>query len=74
MSSHIRIIINENGILYIERAGVLQEQNCPFNAMHCGDHCPLFGEPERYDRQPDNIGLCHGRVLVGVITDERPRL
>jgi len=44
----MRIQINENGRLLLERAGWLKTQYCPkqAEAISCGDWCPLFGEPE----------------------------
>jgi hypothetical protein len=55
--------IDENGWLWIERAGKLKKQLCPFSnggdweascgdwcpwEASCGDWCPMFGDPYRY--------------------------
>jgi hypothetical protein len=45
-------MIDKNGFLHIERAGVMNKQSCPFTqvtsyerqSFQCGDWCPLFGE------------------------------
>jgi hypothetical protein len=50
-------MLNEKGLLGIERAGTTAPQGCPFQphaddqfpgygATLCGDWCPHFGEPE----------------------------
>lgn len=50
-------MLNEKGLLGIERAGTTAPQGCPFQphtddqfpgygAILCGDWCPHFGEPE----------------------------
>ena len=44
--------INNEGKLYIERAGVMKQQLCPNSFSEavpymCGDWCPMFGEPSR---------------------------
>ena len=46
----MKIKINREGLLWIERKGVMKEQICPYcsSAMvraKCGDWCPLFEEP-----------------------------
>lgn len=40
--------IDENGFLYIERAGKTKKTLCPYDGecAPCGDWCPLFSEPE----------------------------
>ena len=69
----MKIKIDADGILWIERAGVLKEQFCPFDpgdgddkCVMCGDWCPLFGEP--FD---GGLTICQGRTLRGEIADER---
>ena len=44
----MKIQIDENGWLLLERAGGLKNQYCPKQPedSYCGDWCPLFGEPE----------------------------
>jgi hypothetical protein len=43
----MKIVIGENGLLRLERAGTLKEQVCPFadGDTSCGDWCPHFREP-----------------------------
>ncbi len=48
----MKVKINKEGILEIERNGEFKSQFCPFimtsigDMVNCGDWCPLFGEPE----------------------------
>ena len=43
----LKIVINENGDLVLNRAGKLKIQHCRFGSQqeNCGDDCPLFNEP-----------------------------
>jgi hypothetical protein len=43
----MKIVISRYGLLYLERAGTLKEQVCPFadGETSCGDWCPFFREP-----------------------------
>jgi len=73
--------IEKSGCLQIERAGKLKDQDCPFNseAVRCGDHCPLFGEPEQYldgtngrEHTGWSLKICQDRELrFETFTDER---
>ena len=39
----MKLKIDENGYLYIERAGKMREQVCPYGCGRgCGDWCPHF--------------------------------
>jgi hypothetical protein len=66
----MKIVINEYGLLYLERAGTLKEQFCPFahGQTSCGDWCPHFGEPD-----DDWLVLTCGksREWEGTIEDQR---
>ena len=78
--------INHNGILSIERKGVLQSQRCPFTTQvdeldesrinaGCGDWCPHFGEPTQFIGGNGNwsLELCHKRIINGQFMDERTK-
>ena len=71
----MRIKIDKDGYLEIERAGEMMAQECPFSDGNrdCGDHCPLFGEPDMEEGGSfvGSINLCHNRYLGGEIIDER---
>lgn len=76
----MKIVIDANGWLNIERAGELVAQMCPHddNESACGHWCPHFGEPYRKPdstcttaQMVDKLRLCHGTVLTGSITDFR---
>ncbi len=81
----MKIKIDKDGSLAIERNGVFRWQSCPFTLHHdhpltsplrgfqrdCGDWCPLFGEPDTVMSSNDlQITLCH-TILFGQIIDER---
>ena len=60
----MKIQINKDGILEIERAGEMAKQICPFSHTdgaqdftYCGDLCPLFGEPVEKDGE-FSLSLC----------------
>jgi hypothetical protein len=64
----MKIEINKQGYLNLERAGQMKSQLCPHNFystrlddwVHCGDWCPLFSEPFYTDENRIvHIGLCH---------------
>lgn len=79
--------IDRAGCLYIERAGKVKKQRCPFYGVteefpdpaECGDWCPLFGEPMRetyiddYGKNKSRIvlALCHKTHEFNEFTDER---
>lgn len=62
--------IGKDGVLHIERAGVMKLQWCPQSGGHCGDWCPLFGEPEKHPKYTYLI-LCHRMIEFAEFTDER---
>ena len=72
----MEILINSSGYLMIKRAGIYQEQRCPYSTdKSCGDWCPLFGEPNYFKDEMENINiddlvLCHTE-LTGTIIDKR---
>jgi len=47
----MKIEIDKNGSLSIERKGKMKHCGCPNQQadISCGDWCPLFGEPEPSD-------------------------
>ena len=65
--------IDTAGNLYIERAGILKQQQCPFTApehteenalyMICGDHCPHFSEPFGRAGSSAMLTICQKRML-----------
>lgn len=81
----MKIKIDENGDLCVERKGRFIVAHCPFayDSVCCGHWCPLFGEPEEYYRHRwtgtetikycagHTLTLCHGTVLKGELVDER---
>jgi hypothetical protein len=77
----MKIQIDKDGLLCIERVGQMKAQQCPGmpqEIVYCGDWCPLFGEPD-WDNQGlhrgvDYLTICEGRVLGGDITDKRAPL
>ena len=77
----MRIEIDKDGNLLLERGGRMKGQFCPHDpAMtnSCGDWCPLFREPDICaieDQQVGRveIGLCHCYIQCEVkdFTDKR---
>jgi len=64
-------LINKDGLLKIERAGVVKPQGCPKLADdYCGDWCPLFGEPNLYGGIVF-LKLCEGYWVFDEFIDER---
>ena len=65
--------IDEDGNLYIERAGKMKQQFCPFDVKPCGDWCPLFGEPEaEFGTKSVILHICKDKMLfLDEFTDER---
>lgn len=84
----MKIKIDKDGRLFLDRAGKMTKQWCPYSQSDnsCGDWCPHFGEPEPhevadnpgmwptyYHQDGEQIRLCHGTVIVGEIEDEREK-
>ena len=74
----MKAAINQDGLLSIERAGVLQRQFCPFQAaddlQECGDWCPMFGEPDIWSQNLVSISICNGKVIkLDSLDDRRSR-
>jgi hypothetical protein len=70
--------IDKYGTLYIERAGKMKDQLCPYasecgSPIPCSDTCPLFGEPRPETGTASAIlDLCQGKKLFfDKFTDER---
>ncbi len=65
----MKIKINKDGSLEIERAGRGRKQYCPFvlEAVDCGDWCPLFGEPEIFTKEKFNQDR-DGDTTVNLVT------
>ena len=72
--------IDQYGVLWIERAGKMKEQMCPFDSppdanrtpWSCGDVCPLFGEPWPSNKSKTKwLSLCHTEIKFDSFTDER---
>ena len=64
------VIAKGSGWLFIERAGKMKAQECPFAEdrdvidgirirRNCGDWCPLFGEPKHIE----SVGELTGRKV-----------
>lgn len=73
----MKIIINNQGNLELERHGHMKLQQCPYKSQsiseYCSDCCPLFEEPvyrDGYD-QYSYINICNNKTLCGEIVDER---
>ena len=79
----MKIGLDANGYLYVERNGSIQEKICPYHALGrgCGLWCPHFDREvslkERDDLgllhrecPPNYIGLCHGTVIVERLESE----
>jgi len=56
-------IIEKDGSLWIERAGILVAQLCPLTQNPCNDRCPKFGEPYYSHIMTDNGAWVDGIVL-----------
>ena len=82
----MKIRIDKDGLLQLERAGKMASQSCPHqqgtikHAIACGDWCPLFTEPQKYrddafDDKPMTVSLvlCKNiwEVAIEDFTDER---
>ena len=65
--SKVKLKINASGNLFVERAGKLKPQGCPYKEdnVPCGDWCPLFQEPEGM------IELCETTYSYSELIDER---
>jgi hypothetical protein len=63
----MKIQINKQGSLLIERAGKMKSQVCPFSFysahiddwVYCGDWCPHFRTEEAFMKEAMFIHLCH---------------
>ncbi len=77
----MKIKINREGLLWIERKGVMKEQICPYCSSaiwsgtsvvraKCGDWCPLFVEPSFHKADDvvdfDNVEIALCRIIHNV--------
>jgi len=56
--------INKGGYFEKNRAGVMKTQKCMHREMSCGDHCPLFMEPDTNTTEAPwgvFLKICNGR-------------
>ncbi len=65
----MKIKIDKNGALHIERAGVMNVQYCLHSphVSRCGDWCPAFGEPKVVEDNGNTVawlGLCEEAGFV----------
>ena len=74
----MKIKIDKEGFLWIERKGRMKNQVCPYDSdrSHCGDWCPLFVEPSFHkadDKANIEVALCGiiHNVPVADFEDER---
>ena len=71
--------IGKDGSLFIERAGVMKRQMCPFVEIEacCGDDCSLFGEPFKHTDvlgRVTKLSICNQKTLYfDHFTDERSK-
>ena len=64
--------MNEEGDLYIQRAGEYKHQVCPFSSLvKCGDSCPLFGEPRKDHRFSTSLQICKLTLHFDNFEDKR---
>ncbi len=65
--------IDREGMLFLNRNGVLVQQVCPHSSpsVGCGDWCPRFQEPKN-----NAVVICGDTMLMGVVDKrgEMPRL
>lgn len=69
----MKIKISDKGLLYLERAGSMKLQLCPFSPTDgpCGDWCPLFNEESLPGKSPA-FELCRAFYSVDLqVVDER---
>ena len=68
-------VINNQGVLEIERAGELTEQICIYSDnKYCGDHCPAFGDLQKHtfgDLVRYNLTLCREVGTICNVQDMR---
>jgi hypothetical protein len=65
----MKIKIDKDGYLWIERAGKMKKQFCPYDSInegYCGDWCPLFDDSDR-----KYLCLCNNSFPTTVAVDER---
>ena len=73
----MKIKIDESGALYIERAGKMRKQYCPYTGAatlprFCGDWCPLFKEYSLDFGENGLLMLCNNNCIsVNSCIDER---
>lgn len=72
----MKIRIDKDGFLAIERGGKMKPQNCPYDnppidsiPAKCGHWCPLFGEPEFTSENVMMLGICNDKYLICDVKD-----
>lgn len=75
----MKIEIDEEGHLLLERGGEMKSQFCPYqprSLVQCGDWCPLFGEPDIFFNGSNDyfeLTICHKKLKCRKdFTDRRP--
>lgn len=68
--------IDKTGKLWIERAGKMKPQDCPYHpeqgVVRCGDWCPMFGEPNRMEHSGRiHVEVCRRLLVFDTFEDER---
>ena len=74
-------MIDNVGMLAIERGGEMKSQWCPFHnegeepTLECGDWCPLFGEPVLpfSGEATVELDICKKTLPFDEFTDEREK-
>ena len=56
-------MIDDKGVLYIQRKHKSKRQKCPKQNKECGDECPKFGEPYQSYIIDDKGNRIEGVVL-----------
>ena len=71
----IKIEINKNGQLLIERGLTMRLQKCPFNSNGhgCGDWCPLFDDSGLLNKNFPILNLCHTTYYLYSVKDDRDK-
>lgn len=75
----MKIKIDKNGLLSIERRGKFKSQYCPYSSpdshgelINCGDHCPQFSEPDPRIEGETTLYICDNKaIFFDEFIDER---
>jgi len=76
---NLKMLVEKDGAIKINRAGRLKTMACPHAATPCGDWCPLFSEPEtvtpvienpeilrKLVSGPDMLEFVHGQASISL--------